>query len=221
VLHRDNLGSQQVIRPGQLNLMTAGHGVALSEEGTGRHTGELHDVQLWVAQPEATRHGPPAFGHHLDLLDVRLAGAEATVLVGTFAGQVTPARADSPLLGLDVVLRRGAAELPLEPSFEHALFVCEGAVSVEQREVPVGYLVYLGPGRDRLVLTPERAARVLLLGGTPFAEPVLMWWNFVAREAVEIEAVTREWNAAAPRFGTVASPLDRIPAPAVPPGLRR
>jgi redox-sensitive bicupin YhaK (pirin superfamily) len=93
VLHRDNLGSEQVIRPGQLNLMTAGHGVAHSEEATGAYRGQLHGVQLWVAQPEATRHSPAAFEHHAEPPRVQVGAAEATILVGTFEGMISPARA--------------------------------------------------------------------------------------------------------------------------------
>jgi redox-sensitive bicupin YhaK (pirin superfamily) len=92
VLHRDSLGSEQLIRPGQLNLMTAGHGVSHAEERTGRYRGDLHGMQLWVAQPEGTRHGPPAFEHHASLPQVALGGAEATLLVGDLAGASSPAR---------------------------------------------------------------------------------------------------------------------------------
>ena len=92
-VHRDSLGSEQTIRPGQLNLMTAGHGVSHSEEATGRYSGELYGAQLWIAQPRATRDGDAAFEHHPDLPKVDLGGAVATVLVGTLAGT------ESPLVG--------------------------------------------------------------------------------------------------------------------------
>jgi redox-sensitive bicupin YhaK (pirin superfamily) len=220
-LHRDSLGSEQVIRQGQLNLMTAGHGVAHSEEATGAYRGQLHGVQLWVAQPDATRHGPPAFEHHAELPRVELGRSEATILVGTFHGLTSPARADTPLLGVDAVLRAGATDWPLEPDFEHALLVLEGdRVDVEGQAVEAGQLAYLGQGRRSLSLRTGRQARLLLLGGEPFAEPIVMWWNFVARTRAEVELASREWNAREPRFGVVSSPLARIPAPAVPQGLR-
>src|SRR5207237_8709611 len=81
-------------------------------------------------------------------------------------------------------------------------------------------LAYLSQGRQALALRTDRHARLLLHGGEPFAEPILMWWNFVARSRADVEAATREWNAQEPRFGSVASPLARIPAPRVPAALR-
>ena len=220
VLHRDSLGSEQVIRPGQLNVMTAGHGVAHSEEATGAYRGQLHGVQLWVAQPESTRHGPAAFEHHAELPRVQVGRSEATILVGTFYGRTSPARVDTPLVGVDAVLQDGTTDWPLEVHFEHALVMLEGAIDVEGQPVEAGHLAYLGQGRRALALRTDRQARLLLLGGEPFPEPILMWWNFVARSRAEVEAATREWNAQEPRFGSVSSPLARIPAPAVPAGLR-
>src|SRR5690348_5400393 len=126
VLHRDSLGSEQIIRPGQLNLMTAGAGVAHSEEATGAYRGRLHGVQLWVAQPESSRHGPPAFEHHPELPHVRLGGSEATILVGAFADRMSSARADTPLVGVDAVVEVGPTEWPLDTGFEHALLILEG-----------------------------------------------------------------------------------------------
>jgi redox-sensitive bicupin YhaK (pirin superfamily) len=220
VLHRDSLGSEQVIRAGQLNLMTAGEGVTHSEEATGRYRGQLHGVQLWVAQPEATRHGAAAFEHHGELPRVHVGRSEATILVGTFSGRTSPARADTPLVGVDAVLQVGATDWPLEAQFEHALLILEGTIDVEGQPVETGHLAYLGQRRQALGLRTDSQARLLLLGGEPLAEPILMWWNFVARSRAEVETATREWNAQEPRFGSVASPLARIPAPAVPEGLR-
>jgi quercetin 2,3-dioxygenase len=214
VLHRDSLGSEQVIRAGELNLMTAGEGVTHSEEATGRYRGQLHGVQLWVAQPEATRHGPAAFEHHAELPRVELGNAVATVLVGGFAGAGSPARRDTPLVGVDAALERGTGTWPLEPAFEHALVVLEGEVLVGGQVVRPGELAYLGLGRDELVVSAAGPARVLLLGGEPFAEPILMWWNFVVRDRDELDAAYRQWKLAGPRFGRLRSPLARIPAPA-------
>jgi redox-sensitive bicupin YhaK (pirin superfamily) len=220
ILHRDSLGSEQVIRPGQLNLMTAGQGVAHSEEPTGAYRGQLHGVQLWVAQPNSTRRGPAAFEHHPELPRIELGCSEATILVGTFDGTRSPARADTPLVGCDAVLHAGRTQWPLEPSFEHALVVLEGGVAVEGQTVEAGRLAFLGQGREELTLRADTTAHVLLLGGEPFAEPIVMWWNFVARSRAEVDAATLAWNAHGPRFGSVASPLDRIPAPYVPDALR-
>ena len=213
VLHRDSLGSEQVIRAGQLNLMTAGSGVAHSEEATGRYRGQLHGVQLWVAQPEATRHRPAAFEHHPELPQVELGNAVATVLVGSFAGATSPARRDTALVGMDAALEPGAGAWPLEPAFEHALVVLDGEVLVGDQVVRPGQLGYLGLGREEVALAARHPARVLLLGGEPFGEPILMWWNFVARTRDELDAAYRQWQADDPRFGRLRSPLPRIPAP--------
>ncbi|HEY8524473.1 MAG TPA: pirin family protein [Acidimicrobiales bacterium] len=219
VLHRDSLGTEQVIRPGQLNLMTAGHGVAHSEEDPGGATGPLHGVQLWVAQPAATRNGAPAFEHHPELPQAELGQGTATVLVGRLAdggagAAASPARRDTDHLGVELDLR-GPSTLPLEPGHEHTLVPLSGAVAVEGRVVEPGHLVYLGTGRDELGLAPAGsgsggAARAILVGGAPFPEPVLMWWNYVARTRDEITAAHQEWTGRTDRFGTVRSPLPPI-----------
>src|SRR4051794_677678 len=127
--HRDSLGSDQVIRPGQLNLMTAGRGVAHAEEATD-FRGRFQGVQLWVAQPERTRHDDAAFEHHAELPGFDLDQGEATVLVGASAGVSSPARHDTDHVGIDLVLAPGSSTVALDPSFEHALVVFEGAASV-------------------------------------------------------------------------------------------
>lgn len=215
LLHRDSLGSEQVVRPGQLNLMTAGHGVSHAEEPTGRRNG-LHGIQLWVAQPEATRHGAPAFEHHSSLPEMDLGTALATVLVGELAGAVSPARRDTDLVGIDVRLRPGAAELPVRSSFEHALVVLEGVVQVDGRTVVPGQGAYVAPGRHQLDLATSEGTRLLVLGGPPFESPVVMWWNFVGRSRPEVAEAGASWNAASSRFGEMGSSMARIPAPRPP-----
>ena len=215
LLHKDSLGSEQLIRPGQLNLMTAGRGVAHAEEGTG-YRGELHGVQLWVAQPDATRHGEAAFEHHGSLPAFETGGAEGTVLVGEVAGVASPARADTDLVGADVRLR-GDAVLPVRSDFEHALVVLDGEAVVDGAAVRPGTLAYLGLGRDELALSAGRPARVLLLGGVPFEAPVFMWWNFVARDQDEVGTAFAAWEGLdEERFGPVGSRLERIGAPTPP-----
>jgi redox-sensitive bicupin YhaK (pirin superfamily) len=216
LLHRDSLGSEQIIRPGQLNLMTAGHGVSHAEEPTGRTGGGLHGVQLWVAQPEATRNGPAAFEHHRDLPQAVMGTARATVLVGALAGTTSPARRDTPLVGLDLALRAGAADVPLESAFEHAVVVEEGAVEIDGRTVTPGQLAYLAPGRDEIRLFAPGPARLLLLGGEPFPSPIVVWWNFVGASRQELGDAARDWNSGTERFGTTGSRLARIPAPRPP-----
>ena len=167
LVHRDSLGSEQVIRPGQLNLMTAGHGVAHAEEATSGFRGGLHGVQLWVAQPSSTRHGPPAFEHHAELPRVELDNCDVTVLVGELAASQSSARRDTEHVGFDLEVR-GATTVPVDTTFEYALVVTEGAVVVEGQTATPGHLVYLGAGRDELALGTAVASRMLLLGGSPF-----------------------------------------------------
>jgi quercetin 2,3-dioxygenase len=215
VLHRDSLGSEQRIRPGQLNLMTAGHGVAHAEDTPGREPSRQHGIQLWVAQPEGTRHGPPAFEHHADLPVVGLGAARVTVLVGALAGAASPARTDTPLLGAEIVTGgNGTVPLPLDPAFEHALVVLDGTLAVGDTAVRPGALAYLGRGRESLDLGTSGPTRALLLGGEPFAERIVMAWNFVGRSRDETDRAAADWNAGdEDRFGPVASALARIPAP--------
>ena len=214
LLHRDSLGSEQLIRPGELNLMTAGGGISHAEEATGSFRGDLHGIQLWVAQPEATRHGEPAFEHHASLPVVDLGTGSATVLVGDLGGVASSARRDSELVGAEIRLHGGTTDVPLQAGFEHALVVLEGTVTVEGEELVPGQLGHLDPGTDELGLAASGPASLLLIGGVPFPEPVTMFWNFVGRSREELAEATRSWNADDGRFGTVASPLERIPSPA-------
>jgi len=221
LLHRDGLGSEQLIRPGQLNLMTAGRGVAHAEEssaltggadraGTSRTSRPLHGVQLWVAQPSTTRDGDPAFEHHDQLPQVALDAGVATVLVGELLSARSPARRDTDHIGVELSLTTGRSIVPLVSGFEHGLVVLDGAVSIGGTRLEPGHLGYLGIGRDEVPLDALQRSRVLLLGGVPFPEPILMWWNYVARTRDEITAAHRDWTLRRPRFAPVASPLERI-----------
>lgn len=210
LLHRDSLGSEQPIRPGQLNLMTAGRGIAHAEEGVRSDSDRFHAVQLWVAQPSATRDGPSAFEHHAALPRVEIENGEVTVLMGELDGSRSPARRDTEHMGADLALRGGPTTVPLDPIYEHAIVVTIGAVTIEGEPVTPGHLLYLGAGRDELGLTSSGTSRLLLLGGVPFEEQLLMWWNFVARTRDEIDAGYEDWSADSGRFGTVASALARI-----------
>lgn len=209
-VHRDSLGSEQLIRPGEMNLMTAGNGVSHSEERPEGAAGEFHGVQLWIAQPDETRHGGAAFEHHPELPTAEIGSSEVTVLVGELDGLASPARRDTDHLGAEVRVRRGRTTLPLREGREHAVAVLDGSVTVQDRLVAAGELAYLGPGRDDIELSTGDSARCLLIGGTPFPEPVLMWWNFVARDRDEIGAAYRDWASGTERYGKVDSRLPRI-----------
>jgi len=212
-LHKDTLGSEQVIAPGQLNLMTAGNAVAHAEEATGHYRGLLEGIQLWIAQPEATRNGPAAFEHHAELPQVDLPGAVASVLVGEYEGVRSPARHDTPLVGVDLDVHKRTA-VPLRRDFEHAIIVLRGSVAISGMPIVPGRLAHLGLGRDEIELDAGEPSRVMLLGGTPFEEPLIMWWNFVARTREEIDAAYASWRDQGDRFGRVRSRLPVIPAAA-------
>jgi len=217
--HRDSLGSDQVIRPGQLNLMTAGAGIAHSEEDPDGREGRIHGMQLWVAQPEATRWGVPAFEHHRELPRAEVDHGTATVLVGAFDGATSPARRDTDHVGIELALQPGTSVLPLDPTYEHAVIVAGGDATIGAHVVTPGSLAYLVPGADELVVTSSTPTLALLVGGVPFDEDVVMWWNFVARSRDEVTDAYRGWAQGDERFGAVHSGLGRA-AVAPPPWLR-
>ncbi|GAA2625734.1 pirin family protein [Dactylosporangium fulvum] len=218
VRHRDSLGSDQLIRPGQLNIMTAGRGIAHSENSPTEHPPLLHGLQLWVALPDGSRHIDPSFQHLPDLPVVETGGARVTVAVGELGGASSPAVVHSELLGADLTLTAGAsATLGVRHDFEHAVVVTEGTVSVEGVPVSPGSLLYLGALRDTLRFETDGEARCFLLGGVPFEEELVMWWNFVARSHEEIVEARTAWMAAdTSRFIPVPGGEDPLPAPALP-----
>lgn len=218
VLHRDSLGSEQLIRPGELNLMTAGRGIVHAEEASRTYRGTLHGVQLWIAQPAETRDGASAFAHHADLPRIDLGHGEGTVLIGEFADVVSDAKADTALVGMDAALRAGTSTWALRRDFEYAAYVIEGAAVIAGEPVRSGQLRELGSGLDEVVVQVSDSARVLLLGGVPLGEPLHMWWNFVGRNRDEVVAAQDAWaeylrEGHSERFARVDSTLAPIPAP--------
>ena len=133
------------------------------------------------------------------------------MLVGELDGAASPARRDSDLVGAELALRPGRSTLPLHADWEYALVVLQGAVTIDGTRVVPGHLGFLGAGRDEGALDAEGDTTALLIGGTPFDEPIVMWWNFVARTRDEISAARRQWMDDDGRFGTVASTMPRIP----------
>ena len=201
VLHRDSLGSEQMIRPGQLNLMTAGRGIAHAEESPAAHDPLLHGVQLWVALPDASRLTEPDFEHHAELPVTQAGGLAITVLLGSLAGPPgapglrSPATTFSDIVGAELAAATDVRErIALEPAFEHVVFVTSGAASVAGIELAPGSLLYLPPGRDILTVMAAAGTAAMLLGGVPLGEPLLMWWNFVARTPQEIAAAVAGWQ---------------------------
>jgi hypothetical protein len=214
-LHSDSLGTEQPIHPGQLNLMTAGRGIAHAELGT---TTGIHGVQMWLAQPEQTRHGASRFQHVPDLPRVEFATAQATVMVGTLDSVRSPADVDSPMVGADIRARRGLLELPAQTDFEYGVVPIDRRLKVGEDIVEPGWLALVPPGGEVVpVEVADDVARFLLLGGEPLGEPIEMWWNFVARSKEEISSAWRAWQAHDEAwFGPVPSHLSRIDAPTPP-----
>lgn len=203
ILHRDSLGYEQWIHPGQVNLMTAGRGISHAEESPADEPGRFQLAQLWIALSRTESERDPAFEHHPELPIIERGGFRITVLAGTFSGERSPARVYSPLVGVDLVTPGPARiELPLEPGFEYAAVTLKGRPEVDGAELESGILFYLGKGRDTLAVASEESARILLIGGEPFGEDIILWWNFVARTAAEMEAATRDWIEGR-RFGAV------------------
>jgi len=222
ILHRDSLGSEQVLRPGQVNLMTAGHGISHSEESL---TDRIHLAQLWIALPDAERERAPSFQHFPELPHCSVGGFDGTLLVGELAGQRSPVPSFTPLLGVDIAADGPAdAQLALDPGFEHGVMLLEGEVEVAPQghdaveTVTPGTLLYIGPGCASVELRCTAATRLLLLGGEPWAQPPLLWWNFVGREPAEMQAWAADWaREDGGRFGRVAGYVGpRLAVPPVP-----
>jgi redox-sensitive bicupin YhaK (pirin superfamily) len=226
--HRDSLGSHAFVRPGELNLMTGGHGISHSEVST-PGTSVLHGVQLWVALPDEHRATARDFQHHAPEA-VRLAGAEIRVFLGTLAGSTSPVRTFTPLLGAELLLEPGAEiTLSVDPAFEHGLLVDTGEIRLAGTALRPAELGYLQAGAAHLTLANESdgTARAVLLGGTPFEEEIVMWWNFIGRSHEDIARAREDWMAelGGPRFGEVrgyeGAPLPAPELPSVPLKPRR
>lgn len=217
VLHRDSLGNQQVIRPGQVNLMTAGLGISHTEESMpgGPH---LHAVQLWIALPESERERAPAFEHYADLPRWQQQGLEFTLLAGEYAAQQAPTGVYSSLLGLDLFCATDTAlQLPLRADFEHGLLVVEGEWTLNGEPFSENQLAFIERGATQLDIQASQGARAVLLGGEPYPTELLVWWNFVGHSKQEIIQAQLDWEAKHARFGEVQG-FDgpRLTAPPLP-----
>ncbi|MER6236715.1 pirin family protein [Streptomyces clavifer] len=219
VLHRDSLGSLQTVRPRELGLMTSGRAISHSEESPKPHARLLHGAQLWVALPDAHRNVEAHFQHHTDLPTVTAPGLTATVILGALDGTESPGTAYTPIVGADLALTRGAeARLPLDPDFEYAVLSMSGEAEVDGVPVLPGSMLYLGCGRTELPLRAGSDAALMLLGGEPFEEEIVMWWNFIARSHDDISRAREDWVKGV-RFGDVNGYAGaRLSAPELPPG---
>lgn len=203
VVHHDSIGCEGVVRPGGVNVMTSGRGIAHAEETPASNAGKLNGVQLWIALPDASRNIEPSFQHVPEVPVTNVGAGEVRVFTGSAFGVVSPARRFSELVGADISAH-DETTLPLDPAYEYGIFTLDGAGA--------NTLYYLPAGSSELELKKQR---VLLLGGRPFEEQVLMWWNFVARTCDEIAAAREDWQAGR-RFGDVPEYRGpRLQAPAL------
>ncbi|MER5731459.1 pirin family protein [Streptomyces sp. NPDC002138] len=218
VLHRDSVGSLQTVGVRELGLMTSGHGISHSEESPRPHARFLHGAQLWVALPDEHRRVDPHFEHHGELPQVTAPGLSATVIMGTLDTATSPGTTYSPLVGADITLAAGTeARLPLDRDFEYAVLSMAGEAVVDGVPVLPGSMLYLGCGRTELPVRAASDASLMLLGGEPFEEEIVMWWNFVARSDEEIREARAQWMGGT-RYGEVKGyDGPPIPAPEVPP----
>jgi redox-sensitive bicupin YhaK (pirin superfamily) len=223
VEHQDSAGVRALVRPGELNLMTAGAGICHSEVST-PDTTLLHGVQLWVALPDAHRDTARDFAHYAPPVHLH-DGACIRVFLGELAGAKSFVPSFTPLLGAQVELRpHSTVTFAIDPGFEHGVLVDMGNLSTGGTALEVGDLWYQSPGHDGLVLTnsSDGPGRVLVLGGPPFPEPLVMWWNFVGRSHADIVGYRERWEAHDERFGAVPGyPGARLPAPPLPNGALR
>ncbi len=221
LLHRDSLGCEQLLRPGQVNLMTAGRGIVHSEESPTKQGGALHVAQLWIALPDARIDIAPAFAHHPDLPQVGVGGWRATVLVGQMMGQMTgmhaPPIVHTPMVGIDLTASKAAdGVLTLDAAFEHGFVCLEGRATIDGDVLEPGVLLYAAHGHESVTLRCDARARVLVVGGAPFESPRILWWNFVARTHDEVAAAASDWHSGSTRFPAVRSTaLERLSMPSL------
>lgn len=219
--HRDSLGTHELVRPGEMNLMTAGHGICHSEVSTPSTT-ILHGVQLWTLLPAGSRDTAPRFDHHVPEV-TELPDAEARVFMGSLAGSVSPVSTFSPLVGAELRLRAGGTlDLDLDPTFEHGYLIDSGDVEVDGSPAAPGELLYVPPGRSsvRLRNAGAEGALLLLIGGEPLGEQIVMWWNFIGSTHDEVVVARRRWQVEigaepgpAPDRAASSSPARDAPAP--------
>ena len=212
VLHRDSLGSEQPIRPGQVNLMTAGKGIAHSEESLGKP--DFHAVQLWIALPKDQRFMPPRFQHYPVLPQFSRQGLQMTVLAGEWEGQRAPTEVHSPLVAADMEASQPtSATLALRPEFEYGVLCLYGDLQVNGQTAAANELIYLPEGGSAVDVQCGANSRFILLGGEPYEGGVLIWWNFVGQNQEEIEGFLANWNQGIGFGEPVASPLPPLTAP--------
>ncbi len=232
--HRDSTGVHATVRPGELNLMTAGRGVSHSEFSTPQ-TSTLHGVQLWFALPGWAVGVEPSFVHHVPE-PMYVPGGIARVFLGSLLDVESPIATPTPLLGAELLLDADAETvLDVPEGHEHAVLLDDGDVTVEGQDLEAAEVGYLSPGRTRITLRSATGARLLVIGGEPLGEEIVMWWNFVGRSHDDIVAARDRWMSeigagtepitGPERFGPFdtgqAEQAGPLPAPAMPGGRLR
>ena len=193
VMHNDSLGHRQVVRPGQVNLMTAGHGIAHTEESLPDQT-RLHAAQLWIALPAHAADIAPRFDHYPDLPRWQQDGVDVVLLAGEWQGRRAPALVHTPLVGADLFSAGGAqVTLPLDPAFEYGLMPLTGPATAQGEALVQDELLYLPPGGTELALDLPAGTRAILIGGEPFTDDITIWWNFVGHSKAAISQAHRDW----------------------------
>ncbi|HXD31494.1 MAG TPA: pirin family protein [Pyrinomonadaceae bacterium] len=213
IVHNDSLGNESLLRPGGVNVMTSGGGIAHAEETPRKNSGLLNGVQLWIALPDAYRNVQASFQHIDEVPIIEQAGGMVSVFAGSMPGCSSPAKHFSQILGADIALHATASlELPLDTSFEHAALLITGDAEIDGQSLEAMNLYYLGTNRSSVEFKSRDGGHVLLLGGPPFPEKILMWWNFVARTSEEIAQAQTDWQSHQ-RFGEVKYRGPRLDAP--------
>jgi redox-sensitive bicupin YhaK (pirin superfamily) len=215
ILHRDSLGSEQKIQSGEVNLMTAGCGISHSEESLPDTI--LQGLQLWIALPDSARHMEPNFTHYNNIPSVNFDNLQINVLAGEFMNATSPVKIYSPLVGIEIkALENSITTLPLNPKFEYGILPLVGDITIADESIDKDTLLYLPCGQSQLTIRIQKGSIVLLIGGEPFMEDILIWWNFVARTREELIEATNAWNNQSD-FGEVKGfQGERIKAPPVP-----
>lgn len=203
VNHDDNLGSKQLIRPKQVNIMTAGRGISHTEVAPATET-KMHTAQLWIALPDEARHIEPSFDHHPVLPTVQKDGAEITILVGEYLDIKSDVKVYSPLVGVDIEATQDIdITLPLNPDFEYAFLALEATAEINGHALTRDNMLVVDTGSTEIQIKAAKGTRILLIGGTPFETDILLWWNFVARTQEEMAEARQQWIDRDPRFGDI------------------
>lgn len=213
IIHRDNLGYTQPIREGAVNLMTAGRGIAHSERaGDDLHrTSRLHGIQSWMALPDGKEEIEPAFVHYpaSKVPEVTEQGVTVRLIIGTAYGQTSPVTVHAPMLYLECLMPAGSA-LALPADYEElAVYVVEGAISVEGHPLASGLMGVACKGQQLTIQSPG-TSRVMVIGGSAPGERHI-WWNFVSSSRERIEQAKRDWKSH--KFGSVVDDAELIPLP--------